>query len=48
MAITFLVSAVVLIMAGNVLFTIFTLIAMLMLGVIMKQCLKKEKNSPAS
>ena len=41
-AITFLFSAVVLIMAGNIPFTIFTLIAMLMLGVVMKQSLKKE------
>lgn len=40
-AITFLISAVVLIMAGNIPFTIFTFVALLMLGVVMKQSLKK-------
>ena len=46
-AITFLISAVVLIMAGNIPFTVFTFVAMLMLGVVMKQSLKKEKLMPA-
>lgn len=41
--ITFLVSAVVLIMAGNIPFTIFTFVAMIMLAVVMKQSLKKEE-----
>ncbi len=46
-AITFLISAVVLVMAGNILFTIITVIAILMLGVIMRQCLKNERHSLA-
>ena len=41
-AITFLISAVVLIMAGKFLVTFFTFVAMLMLGVVMKQSLRKE------
>ena len=45
-AITFLISAVVLVMEGNILVTIVTLLAVLMLGVIMKQSLKKEKYQP--
>jgi len=46
-AVTFLISAVVLIMAGNIPFTVFTFVAMLMLGVVMKQSLNKEKLVPA-
>ena len=45
-AITFLISAVVLVMERNILVTIVTLVAVLMLGVIMKQSLKKEKSQP--
>lgn len=41
-AITFLISAVVLIMAGKFLVAFFTFVAMLMLGVVMKQSLRKE------
>ena len=41
-AITFFISAVVLILDGNILFTVVTFIALLMLGVVMKQSLKKE------
>ncbi|MDH3695535.1 MAG: DoxX family protein [Gammaproteobacteria bacterium] len=41
-AITFLVSLIVLIMDGNTLFTIFTVIAMILLGVIMKHSHKKQ------
>ena len=46
-AITFFISAVVLIIAGNVLFTIFSFIALTMLGVIMRQSLKRAKQIPA-
>jgi len=41
-AITFLVSLVVLIMDGNILFSIFTVVAMILLGVIMKHSHKKQ------
>ena len=41
-AITFLISAVVLIMAGKFLVTFFTFVAMIMLGVVMKQSLSKK------
>ena len=44
-AITFLISAVVLIMAGNIPVTIFTLIALLMLGVVMKQSHGKKASA---
>ena len=46
-AITFLISAVVLIMAKNIPVTIITFVAVLMLGVIMKQSLKRGTRSPA-
>ncbi len=46
-AITFLISAVVLILAGNILFTIITFVAIIMLGMIIRQCFKKEKHLPA-
>ena len=42
-AITFLISALLLIMDGNIPFATFTFIAMLMLGAVMKQSLMKEK-----
>lgn len=45
-AITFLISAVVLVMDRNILVTIVTLVAVFLLGVIMKQSLKKEKSQP--
>ena len=41
-AITFTISAVVLIIAGKILPTIFTFLALLMLGVVMKQSLNKQ------
>lgn len=43
-ALTFLISAVVLILEGNIPFTLFTLVALLMLGVVMKQSAKNELN----
>ena len=46
-AITFLISAVVLIMAKNIPVTIITFVAVLMLGVIMKQSLKRGTRPPA-
>ena len=46
-SITFLISAVVLIMDRNLSVTIFTFIAMLLLGVVMAQCLK-EKNTDST
>ncbi len=46
-AITFLISAVVLIMDNNILFTIITFVAVAMLGVVMKQSLKREKPVPS-
>jgi len=46
-AITFLISAVVLIMDNNILFTIITFVAIAMLGVVMKQSLKREKPIPS-
>lgn len=46
-AITFLISAAVLIMARNIPVTIITVVAVLMLGVIMKQSLKRGTPSPA-
>jgi len=42
-AITFLISAVLLIMDKNIPFTIFTLIALCMLGLIMKQSISSQK-----
>jgi hypothetical protein len=46
-AITFLISAVVLILAGNVPFTIFTFVSLLMLAVLIKQNMKKIESTPA-
>jgi len=46
-AITFLISAVVLILAGNILFTIITIVAIIMLGMIIGPCLRKDKHLPA-
>lgn len=40
-AITFLISLVVLIIDGNILFSIFTVVAMTLLGVVIKQSFKK-------
>lgn len=45
-AVTFLISAVLLIMAGNIPFTIFTFVALFMLGLIVRQCLTKEQYDP--
>jgi len=42
-AITFLISAVVLVMEENILFTIVTFVAVALLGLVMKQSLNKEK-----
>lgn len=42
-AITFLISAVVLFMEENILFTIVTFVAVAFLGMVMKQSLNKEK-----
>ncbi len=42
-AITFLISAVVLILDKNIPVTIITFVAVAMLGIVMKQSLKKEK-----
>jgi len=46
-AVTFLISAVVLIMTGNTLFTTITFVAMPMLGLVMKQSLSTGKLAPA-
>ena len=45
-AITFLISAVVLVMEGNIPVTIITLICVLLLGVIIKQSLNKTTQQP--
>ncbi len=45
-AITFLISVVLLVMEGDIPFTIFTFIALIMLGVVIRYSLVKEQNTP--